>query len=814
MKIAICYNIQINSDRYDEYCDYFAKFCKKLADAEILVITGSVVRDKTVSKDIIMATKFLQMLADSIKIVIVSDADDFNIKNIYYLRAGESYLSIKRTESFSFFIGDQEIEKINDFIQLSINCPHDGHGFYIFDDFLRFYELKNDFGYARFVIKNKSINQINIKKPYYWDIITDADDEYFQGELKKLRAKFGDPVRIIVGKNDINQLTDRAELISKYASPENCEKIIELASPTARKIVRLKKLYFKNCYCFEEGKIDFERLEYGISGVIAGNEMGKSAIINIILIALFGNEFYNPLTDIIRAGANEAWIKLYFNDSHIEKRITTKGIHSEGSHELNFNTILNTSILSQSDDFLNSSYKRGVILNSLDLKPDNNEKVKSAIKLKKKLESEAINISDLEIKCAKLTKAVAIEKSDSFDQEIKEISACLANFPEIPDDKSNNYRPVKKLDYLFEAKIFMNSINISNLHAEAEKIKTLYLKKKKLSKLFRRDTQKLEKNKEMLDNYKDDTLERENAYLLIAEELELGDILNAECADLWEKLEKMQNIKNRYDEYLRVNIDKELYWHKWDLEMKLKALTDKKTKIRQLEENNRLLQSYKDQIAAEHERKAKYDSLMAEFGVLMEYSTVMPKVYDHLVNEQLVKLTKIVNSIFIETGNAGSEIKFDSNYKIYYRDNGEFHAATLTSGYRRFIISLALRIGLWQLTQTSVLDALFLDETMVCDEYHLHKTMEFIENLSVLPSMPSIVFIISHIEFVKNRISKCLIIQKGKNGNIVKNFESSTSRMEIKQIENTFYCSICNVTLKAGYKFRHLESKGHKSKIC
>ncbi|CAJ0824564.1 22169_t:CDS:2 [Entrophospora sp. SA101] len=239
--------------------------------------------------------------------------------------------------------------------------------------------------------------------------------------------------------------------------------------------------------------------------------------------------------------------------------------------------------------------------------------------------------------------------------------------------------------------------------------------------------------------------------------------------------------------------------HKLQIESQLtkKKIADYKEKIISLESELTDLGSQRDktmgQIAsAEAEVKRLNKSLVEEtkrkdlltetqekINIITAYRKILdPKtgIADYLLKRSRAYLEEAVNSVLGECS---------TNFRVYINEEFElstsvnnqseqgsevFLSATLGSGYQKFVLSLAFRKALWKLAEVPLPDCQFIDEGFgCCDEDNLEAIAQYLVVSTSALDSPSLIFIVSHIETLKNAIQKPLIIKVGSLGSEVRN---------------------------------------------
>ena len=95
--------------------------------------------------------------------------------------------------------------------------------------------------------------------------------------------------------------------------------------------------------------------------------------------------------------------------------------------------------------------------------------------------------------------------------------------------------------------------------------------------------------------------------------------------------------------------------------------------------------------------------------------------------------------------------------------NASWLSATLASGYQRFALSLATRLAIWRLARSPRIDALVIDEGFgACDDEYLAGLALALESLASAPGAPCLIFVVSHVDALKDRVEHALEITVNK----------------------------------------------------
>ncbi len=132
----------------------------------------------------------------------------------------------------------------------------------------------------------------------------------------------------------------------------------------------------------------------------------------------------------------------------------------------------------------------------------------------------------------------------------------------------------------------------------------------------------------------------------------------------------------------------------------------------------------------------------------------------HLANLHLYRLNKRYSLKMPETYKAKEELNF---YLIDHYQTDQLRLVETSSGGEKFIISLALALGLSDLASKNVrIDSLFIDEGFGTLDSDTLETV--ISTLETLQSQGKMIGIISHVEALKERIPRQIRVNKKSNG--------------------------------------------------
>ena len=389
--------------------------------------------------------------------------------------------------------------------------------------------------------------------------------------------------------------------------------------------------------------------------------------------------------------------------------------------------------------------------------------MKDAIETKELLTIKTIEQTDLKTKIDKLTKQLALKKYVDIESKYQNLEN-----GQVQNSKNNSQ--IKDLNHqLALLKKEMESINkvVDEYKSELENIEH---NKKVLNEIS--DLEKeIEETKELTYQEYDDYKILKNKILEI-------DITVKEKKDKINKFEtKMNLLKSKNDELLK-GID----------DMKDYIEARKANKLLETEINE-----FKDKILKSQNEIKKYtltkDSLIESICFIkkeielyelhsteikdLEKETTLYKNYIKLVNKDglpyalLNNLIPILqegtNNILLPLTNFSITIEQEKDsINIYKVDGGGKLNVELCSGYEKFVIGMATRVSLLNLSKLSSCNFMLIDEGFSCmDSSNINNLTSL---FNTLKDMFDFVIVISHIDSVKSQCDDYITIDKNKDG--------------------------------------------------
>lgn len=231
-----------------------------------------------------------------------------------------------------------------------------------------------------------------------------------------------------------------------------------------------------------------------------------------------------------------------------------------------------------------------------------------------------------------------------------------------------------------------------------------------------------------------------------------------------------------------------------DFEKEEKNLNDYKEKVITCENNlNKflndrdksvgLLSSLKDNLIRLNEclkyeikRECELNNFQEKSEIISYYRKILdPKtgIADQLLKKSRFYLEDEVNSVLFDC-NANFKVSINEDFELstVFDANGDetIVSAKLSSGYQKFVLSLAFRTALWKLAEVTLPDCQFIDEGFgSCDEENLNLIVQYIKSSTSFSYSPKINFIVSHIDTMKNAIEEPLFIDVKSSISKIKN---------------------------------------------
>ncbi|RHZ35300.1 metallophosphoesterase [endosymbiont GvMRE of Glomus versiforme] len=183
------------------------------------------------------------------------------------------------------------------------------------------------------------------------------------------------------------------------------------------------------------------------------------------------------------------------------------------------------------------------------------------------------------------------------------------------------------------------------------------------------------------------------------------------------------------------------------------------------------------------EEERKRINLLTEtqekINIITAYRGILnPKtgIADYLLKKSRFYLEDAVNSVLGEC-RALFQVYISDEFELSISSNNHSQqqskkllSAKLGSGYQKFVLSLVFRTALWKLAEVPLLNCQFIDEGFgCCDEDNLETVIQYLMASVSASNAPQIIFIVSHVERLKNAIQQPLFINIELSGSKVNN---------------------------------------------
>jgi DNA repair exonuclease SbcCD nuclease subunit/ABC-type Mn2+/Zn2+ transport system ATPase subunit len=556
-------------------------------------------------------------------------------------------------------------------------------------------------------------------------------------------------------------------------------------STSARTTIKLKNLKFDNILCYIAGNINFSALEGGLSCIEASNGMGKSSVIKIIFIALYGKASYGDIS-CRHADSVSATTEIEFSlntDANVYKIVRKFGKTNTVENYINdsltkipinigdLNTTMSLSFLAGIHELLSSTMTKRLDILSKTLNLGRFDELCKDIS-DKRLELRTLMTGcNVPKKYNKEEMLAAIETASSQDN-IKDkllITEYLKSMKSILDNYNESLSPPVQIEVVGEHGITT-----------------------------------VEKIREMHCNIVDTGRKIKTEFKPIALRHLVG---RCECCDgvreQNEKLAEMhkKNIAQHNANVINiVGLLKHIMSHYTSELAKYSDQSDSLVNVEQL----------KYQL----ERIIRYEALQLEHTYMTYYEDLIKRgIAKKLITDQIIELENSANFILANCNHdADMFIKINPvDYQVSYYNtftSGKLTSTAYASGAQSAMISVALQLALWEQSAGIVIDGIFLDETIATlDEAHIKKFMEYMLTLQ----QPNIILIISNDPLINDMIDNKLHIVDNTitNGELVIKPKETFAPGTYKRQGNSVYCSACDTHLKITSLKRHELTKKH-----
>lgn len=152
---------------------------------------------------------------------------------------------------------------------------------------------------------------------------------------------------------------------------------------------------------------------------------------------------------------------------------------------------------------------------------------------------------------------------------------------------------------------------------------------------------------------------------------------------------------------------------------------------------------------------------------------------DQIVKRSYNELQSDTNHVLAQM-NVHFTAQIDGQCNIYVRNTVDRQSqapinVALASGFQRFALKMAFRFVLWRKAKIPIPDCLVTDEGFgTCDDENLNGIAEHLEALVTQPDAPRLMFAVTHLPEMKNRIENALSITVRCTGNLLCNIDNSS----------------------------------------
>lgn len=737
--------------------------------------------------------------------------------------------------------------------QQNINETHNDHGFImweIFNNFaqINYVDVKNNFGFLKVELEYDSdVTELPIPdKVTLYDIYYNSTSpEFLTESINKYTKMYSFKPRNIKDKNkynieslhnettdidslvNLNDIAVHNMLIRNYlGNNEYLHDIIDLHKryymsyynyqDSNNGKLRILTLAFENMYNFEgPNYVDFTKLENKLSGIIGLNNIGKTALIDIILYALYDvHPRISSKKCIINKNCNSYSLTLEFE---INGR---SGIINKGSsykffydgRDLTQKTIPQTCneikkvVGNYNDATLSSFQLQYNYVNFINMS-SNSRKQKLAellsLRVFENIESEVVKeISELNGKQKVINSLRTSEDITINEDKIRDIQHQIKYASMLGVDSNKTDRDdVENSDIQIYEDMIKTNQTITRLENERSVLYALIEENRSLIIDFPNAVEEhknchdeilklreiIKSIESKIDQFepkyiKDAVINKYNTfgisylYKLCKVEKDEKNLSGPASIIACLLLERDHNI--RLDETYSAKMilcEKVIVQlkHAEQIDSLNKTIADMKGTYNNLTKmvnsTNKLYfnlyEEYKKYIQKDIEayRQKELAAVNKNLEILKLYRQIIKPsngIISILLNNVCPKIEERVNTILVNTD---IRIKIDTDFEILYDVNGHWLDISLSSGYQKFILNLVFRVVLWQFADVIIPDALVIDEGFgMCDNENISIITDMLQKIANSNDMPRLVFVVSHVDYLVNNIEAPLFIENGK----------------------------------------------------
>jgi exonuclease SbcC len=386
-----------------------------------------------------------------------------------------------------------------------------------------------------------------------------------------------------------------------------------------------------------------------------------------------------------------------------------------------------------------------------------------------------VNKKNKNIELSKLTLLNLIQEKKTIQNTIKEeIQKIILKKKEINKIGYNAKCPTCERELGNQYEILINKYN-KDISDKNKKIKLFFrdveINQSNLEKLLKQKSA-LEKKKVYLfkqlricDNFSNNI--KINQGEINREEQELNAIIN--------KLKTLKNIKFDYQKYNDIKKREKQYYSKYqfllkNLENKKEDLTESKLNHQRIENEHRLIEkditNTTEKISELNHVKKSIETENIEISNLKMLYQTMISFRSHLILRIRPILSSYATDLFSNlTDGKYQDIELDDLYNIIIYDNGVPYSIKRFSGGEEDLANLCLRLSISEvLTDRAggLFNFIILDEIFGSQD-NIHQ-QNIIKSLNVLSSKFKQIFLITHVDEIKNLVENIISVNESEEG--------------------------------------------------
>ncbi|MEF8879776.1 MAG: SMC family ATPase [Candidatus Thermoplasmatota archaeon] len=355
------------------------------------------------------------------------------------------------------------------------------------------------------------------------------------------------------------------------------------------------------------------------------------------------------------------------------------------------------------------------------------------------------DIDEIDYKTKKIKQLGPDAKCPTCDRKLSDHYDTLLN--KFQKEKEENEQ---KIDDLSE--------KIQKLKEQKEKINRKYGALKKKQNYLQKQLREKQKMETTIENLTKELNEETNEKEEVEEKLEEIKEIKFDEKKYGEIKKQIKNVYQEYKESLQV------------LNEKKEKLGETKIKLEKKQSNLKVIENdignLKEKIEELKEFKEKLKSNKKEIQQLSMLSEIMSSFRTNLISRIRPTLSSYASDFFTRlTDGKYTELELDEKYNLLIYDNGEKYGIERFSGGEEDLANLCLRLAISEvITERAggVFNFIILDEIFGSQDNIRRKNI--MEALAALSSKFRQIFLITHIEDVKNDMENLLYISEREDG--------------------------------------------------